>query len=183
MFGWYVNLRNPSYPRLKSLSHAVHVAGRAPWDVMFDSVAPKVLNRLLFSKPTITEEEFWKVIQFSSFGDSHDRSHDLADQHAMFKQQLRFHFSTMAKDDPAFFSKFVHTCTGQSYIPDVKLNEDFRITIEFNFNELEADHLPVVHTCEKTIKLPAGVYNLDMEVFEAKLRHTMEHSNGIFDMQ
>jgi hypothetical protein len=100
----------------------------------------------------------------------------------LFQEKSREHPGEHPGEDPPFLNQFVAYCTGQSYIPDIDLNPDFKILIEFNYTEMLDDHLPVVHTCVKTMKLPASAYDSNIETFQQKLSQAMEFSKGSFDM-
>ena len=87
------------------------------------------------------------------------------------------------KDDPTFIANFVEFCTGSPFLPDIDLNPDFHIRLEFNASEMEQDFLPVVHTCDNCIKIPARAYYADIEVFQHKLATAMRLCGNNFDMQ
>jgi hypothetical protein len=81
-------------------------------------------------------------------------------------------------------------CTGLSYIPDIDLNKDFKIIVEFNYTEMENDTeerkndwIPIVHTCIKLIKIPGDAYGGNMETFLEKYSISERLSAGSFDMQ
>jgi hypothetical protein len=80
----------------------------------------------------------------------------------------------------SFIRDFVWFVTGSHYIRQ----SDFHIKLEFNYSEnWDEDALPMVHTCENTIKFPALVYNNNAEKLEEKLDYAMTYAkNCSFDM-
>ena len=86
-------------------------------------------------------------------------------------------------DDPTFIANFVEYCTGSPFVPDIDLNPDFHIRLEFNAFEMEQDFLPVVHTSDNCIQIPAQAYDADIEVFQHKLATAMRLCGNNFDMQ
>ena len=85
-----------------------------------------------------------------------------------------------------FLREFLRFVTGSSYVPYTNSRTDYWITIEFNGTEEDSAHaasLPVCHSCAKTIKLPPTAYSGDQEIFEKKLKQSMEYSEYVgFDM-
>jgi hypothetical protein len=77
----------------------------------------------------------------------------------------------------------VNLCTGSEFIPDIDLHPEYCIQIEFNSLETARESLPVLHTCDKLMKIPDLAYGGDMELFQQKMAITMEHSEGRFDME
>jgi hypothetical protein len=77
---------------------------------------------------------------------------------------------------------FVHFCTGLSYIPDIDLNKDFKIKVEFNYTEMNYDWIPIVHTCDRTIKIPGDAYGGIMDTFLEKYSISERITAGYFGM-
>jgi HECT-domain (ubiquitin-transferase) len=74
-----------------------------------------------------------------------------------------------------YLRDFVSLVTGSSYIP----RSDFKITIEFNYEEISELALPVAHTCVSILKFPGLAYDGDREVFEKKLDQSMEYAKCV----
>jgi hypothetical protein len=83
-------------------------------------------------------------------------------------------------DNKEFIGDFVWFVTGLHTIRQ----SDFKIIVEFNYSEnMHDDSLPIVHTCENTIKFPALVYNNNAEKLENKLDYAMQNAKKCpFDM-
>lgn len=87
-----------------------------------------------------------------------------------------------SKDDAQFLEDFVYFVTGYRYIPNARMNKDFRIIVEFNLSECGDDDLPVAHTCVLTIKIPGMAYYGNKEIFVEKLKKSIELSGNRFNM-
>ena len=103
-------------------------------------------------------------------------SENLKDREGTFVDLLRKKYSI----NNSFIRDFVWFVTGSYYIRQ----SDFHIKLEFNYSEnWDEDALPMVHTCENTIKFPALVYNNNAEKLEEKLDYAMNYAkNCSFDM-
>lgn len=83
------------------------------------------------------------------------------------------------KDNEEFIRDFVWYLTGSKYIRQ----SEFEIKVEFNGDETNFDWLPIVHTCENTIKLPALAYFGNAEILERNLDIAMKSAQACaFDM-
>jgi hypothetical protein len=85
------------------------------------------------------------------------------------------------RENSEFLREFVWFVTGSHYIRQ----SEFKINVEFNSKENLSDNaLPIVHTCENTLKFPALVYKNDREVLEQKLDLAIANSKACsFDMK
>lgn len=82
--------------------------------------------------------------------------------------------------DPKFLGLFVWYATGFRYIP----RSNFHIKVEFNDVEMEDDSLPVAHTCDMLLKLPARAYDCNRELLLEKLNMCFSYASiSLFDMQ
>lgn len=105
---------------------------------------------------------------------------------SLFQTSLKEFFERKVAKDESFLNRFVHLCTGKPFLPHREAHPDYKIHFEFNVSEYEkceGNYPPTVHTCDKTIRIPVGCYNNDMEVFEERLDYTMQTTAGIFDME
>lgn len=84
------------------------------------------------------------------------------------------------KKDIQFLRDFVDFVTASHYIRQ----SDFKILVEFNSREnLDDGSLPIVHSCEQTLKFPVLVYNNNPEELERKLDLAMANTKACtFDM-
>ena len=141
-----------------------------------------MLDKVAFGHPTLSFEDLlddegnFRLLQVVSPDDPDSEKVAIyAASQTMLMEKFKDLLRDKFKKDPSFISRFVHWCTGQSYIPDLDA-QDFKIKVEFNFasNEIHAEGLPVAHTCDKLMKLPGTAYDGDIEKFEAKLAISME---------
>jgi hypothetical protein len=173
-----------------------NLLGNVDWAIPFEPLQPKSVQKIAFADQAINECHLfhesgeWKLLEFKQ-EETETETQKFAHYkeaygptYKLFEDRLATLFRSKAAVDPGFLNRFVAFCTGQSYVPDVAAaaNSDFKIIVEYNYNEMSDDALPVVHTCSKTIKLPSDAYNADMEKFEEKLTMSMDMSAGIFDM-
>lgn len=93
-----------------------------------------------------------------------------------------------SREGDSMLNAFLFHCTGQTYLPDPKVEPDFKIKVVFEVSTGEgqsssASRLPEVHTCVKWLSLPLEAYNGDREIFEEKLSKSIESSSRIFSMR
>jgi HECT-domain (ubiquitin-transferase) len=103
-------------------------------------------------------------------------SSSLRDREGTFVELLR----KKCAENKEFIRDFVWFVTGSYYIRQ----SDFKITLEFNYSEKwDENALPMVHTCDNTIKFPALVYDNNAEALEEKLEYAMKYAKRCaFDM-
>jgi HECT-domain (ubiquitin-transferase) len=78
-----------------------------------------------------------------------------------------------------FLMDFIWFSTGYKYMP----RSNFKIVVEFNYEEMQHDSLPVAHTCEMLLKFPGQAYDSNREVLEQKLKLSFESvRRSRFDM-
>ena len=77
--------------------------------------------------------------------------------------------------------RLLHFATGYFYAPF----GETKLKVEFNDKESPSEgSLPVAHTCENTVKLPAKAYGGDVKIFKQKLMTALNYYQAIpFDMQ
>ncbi len=144
---------------------------------------------MVFGLQDISEEMVFdakgqlRFIQFAQDWVDESKSTPYKDTQNLFEVRMAELLRQKMKDEPSFMSNFVEFCTGSPFIPDIDLNPDFHVRLEFNGSEMEEDFLPVVHTCDNCIKIPAQAYNADIKLFEEKLATAMGLSQTNFDMQ
>ena len=98
-------------------------------------------------------------------------SSNLKDREGTFVDLLRKKYD----ENNEFIREFVWFVTGSYYIRQ----SDFKIIVEFNYGEFKDEDeysLPVVHTCQNTIKFHALAYDNNSEVLEEKLDFAMKHA-------
>jgi len=110
-------------------------------------------------KDVFDEKNDLRFIQFPVFDDGCSSMFESVQK--LFKSRFVVWLKEKMKEDPKYMSKFVYFCTGMKYIPDIDLNPDWRIKVEFNYSEMTVDDgncdpsakvdlkksfLPVVHT-------------------------------------
>jgi len=83
--------------------------------------------------------------------------------------------------NPEFLSLLVKFCTGFDYVPDLVVNPDFRIIVEFTFHEIEKGWYPMAHTCENTLILPGFLYTNGKD-FRKKMREAVTIYGTNFSM-
>jgi hypothetical protein len=152
-------------------------------------VPTPTVNKLVFGRQDISEEMVFssdgrlRFIRFEQ--DLHDKRTSIP--YKALQNQFESRFTEFIRqkmqEDPTFISNFVEFCTGSPFLPDIDLNPDFHVRLEYNGSEMEQDFLPVVHTCDNCIKIPAQAYYADIEIFQEKLATVMRLSQTQFDMQ
>lgn len=144
---------------------------------------------MVFGRQDISDEMVFnadgklRFIQFAQDWVDESKSTPYKETQELFEVRMTELIQDKMRDDPSFITNFVEFCTGSPFIPDIDLNPDFHLRLEFNGSEMEEDFLPVVHTCDNCIKIPAQAYEADIEVFQAKLATAMGLSQTNFDMQ
>ena len=152
----------------KSLREGLSIGGFVDWQTCFGLYQSSALTRIMFAKDKITEDDLfvegkgWRFIKFEQeeFPENGEEDKEIWDNRieafketqAQFQENLEELFRTKVREgDSEFLNDFVWQCTGQSYLPDASLIQDFNfyITIEFNYSELGEGHLPGVHSCGK----------------------------------
>jgi hypothetical protein len=113
-----------------------------------------------FSQQEIRDETVFdesgkfRFIRFDTFSGDKDSTRFSAKQE-LFKTRLVDWFKEKMKEDALYMSNFVYFCTGSRYIPDIDLNPDWFIMVEFNLGEMTLkkgvsdlvnSFVPVVHT-------------------------------------
>ena len=89
----------------------------------------------------------------------------------------------MELEKPEFLLDFVEFVTGIRYIPYPTNVLKFQIVVEFNFEGMSPDGLPVAHTYCNTLLLPGGAYNGNKQTLRIKLLQSIESFRAIkFDM-
>ena len=147
------------------------------------------MNKLVFGRQEISEDMVFtsdgklRFILFKQDYFEKDKSIIYKEVQKQFETRFTEFVRQKMKDDPTFMANFVEFCTGSPFLPDIDLNPDFHIRLEYNWSEMEQDFLPVVHTCDNCIKIPAQAYRADIEVFQDKLATVMRLSQTNFDMQ
>lgn len=164
--------------------------GIVKWSTCFGWVPTQTVSQLAFGQQELTrnmvfdQEGRFRFIRFTQHeGDPEAADADLERQtQQLFQQEMARLFAETLEDDPTFMARFLCWCTGSGFMPDVEMHPEYFIRVEFNAVEMSPEALPVVHTCDKTIKIPKLAYDANMEVFDEKLRTSMELSMGRFDM-
>jgi hypothetical protein len=162
------------------------------WRYCFRYLPTETVTQLAFGRQEITRDMLFnqdgrfRFIKFVQHEDDHkisecERDIQLETQH-LFERGMERLFAEKLEADPMFIVNFLNLCTGSEFIPDIDAHPEYKIVVEFNSSETQAHHLPVVHTCVNLLKIPAMAYDGDMEIFEEKLKITMKHAGGIFDM-
>ena len=82
-----------------------------------------------------------------------------------------------------FIIKFVKYCTGSDFLPDPVTNPQFKIDVAFTVKEMTHEELPMSHSCVNMLKLPARVYDGDIDTFKSKLKIAVESSYDSFGMR
>jgi hypothetical protein len=176
---------------IDNFSDGLTLGGNIDWAVCFQLLPPEAVSKIAFAEQLIQEDDlvdqdgnlrFIKFVKEENTKEAKNAMECYKETQEQLKKAITLLFQEKARDDPVFLTRFVSYCTGQSYIPDIDLNPDFKILIEFNYSEMLDDHLPVVHTCVKTMKLPASAYDSNIETFQQKLSQAMAFSKGSFDM-
>eukprot|EP00934_Nitzschia_sp_Nitz4_P006706 Nitzschia sp. Nitz4//scaffold240_size29840//12430//15293//NITZ4_008018-RA/size29840-augustus-gene-0.27-mRNA-1//1//CDS//3329543750//6696//frame0 len=166
--------------------------GFLPLFACFRLVPTKLISKIAFASQRITYDMVFdahgafRFIHFAQDKYEPEESELFCENQADFWPRFTDWFKRKLHDDSKFIASFFHLVTGMSYIPDVAYNKDFNIKIEYNASEMgggNSDLLPVIHTCDNTMKLPANAYNGDIEVFERMLQQTMKYASGDFDMK
>jgi len=85
----------------------------------------------------------------------------------------------LAQERPFFLNEFIRFVSGYDFIP----HTGFQIKVEFNPQEMGADHLPVSHSCDNTLKFPGQAYDGNAEILEKNLLTSLRcTAQGEFDM-
>lgn len=174
---------------LKGLRNGLNLGGIVDWGACFGWMPTKTVNTLAFGRPFISRDMVFdgmgnfRFIKFKQDKYKADSSMVHSETQLLFQQELARLFGEKLEDDPTFIFKFAGLCTGSEFIPDIDMHPEYFIEIEFNCSEMSEEAIPVVHTCEHVLKIPALAYDASMETFESKLGKTMEHSYGRFDME
>lgn len=158
------------------------------WRTLFGWVPNPIMNKLVFGRQDITKEMVFstdgslRFVQFKQDFDDKEKSLPYREIQELFETRFTEFVRQKMEDDQSFICTFVEFCTGSPFLPDIDLNPDFHIQLEYNGSELEQDFLPVVHTCDNCIKVPAQAYNADIKIFQEKLATVMRLSQTNFDM-
>jgi hypothetical protein len=137
------------------------------WSENLWRVPNKSLTRLLgFCEKEIRIEDVFdqynnvRFIRYDVYDDM--ESATFSAKQEMFKTKFPGWFKEKMMKDPTFASKFIYFCTGSKFFPDLDLNPDWCIRVEFNYSEMKRKasspedaeapsdlvnaYLPVVHT-------------------------------------
>jgi len=82
--------------------------------------------------------------------------------------------------DVNFLSYFTKFCTSYDCLPDQDGDQEFKITVEFNFGETSKGSYPMAHTFPRILKLPGNLYSNGREEFEEKLNYAMINYESLF---
>ena len=167
--------------------------GIVNWNICFGPFPTETVTQLAFGPQEITRDmvfdqqgrfRFIKFIRYKDDPSACEGENDprLRTQQ-LFETEMEQWFGNKMEDDPRFIRRFLSLCTGSAFLPDIDTHPEYKILVEFNDSEMDDEFLPVIHTCDKVMKLPATAYNANMEKFEKKLDVTMRHVEGKFDME
>ena len=159
----------------------------------FRYIPRQALDALGFAKPSITiidvfddDGESFRFIENAIDPDNPDEDIDpaFAVSQITLMEGLRDLFRKEIEAKSTFVEEWLHFCTGEAYIPDLVVNPNFKVFIEFsNFKEYKnKGALPSSHTCDKTLKLPASAYGGSVHVFKEKMKQAMDVTGAGFNM-
>ena len=138
----------------------------------------KYVSERFFAAPHITADELIERLVLCEPAESVKKKQKKfkETQTKFFNTTLKEVIQEMGNDDLESFTSF---CTGFNYLPHRHQKGAFKIIIEFNITEMKNEmSLPVAHTCDNTLKLPAQAYGNDKEIFKSKLHKAMKLSKG-----
>jgi hypothetical protein len=175
---------------IDNFSDGLTLGGSVDWAVCFQLLPPEAVSKIAFAFQLIREEDLVDEdgnLRFIEFTQEECEDAKIAmdcykETQEQLKKAIALLFQEKARDNPVFLNQFVAHRAGQSYIPNIDLNPDFKIFIEFNHTQLNDDFLPQVHTCVHTILLPAAAYAANIETFQKKLSIVMHLLGDDFDM-
>jgi hypothetical protein len=166
------------------------------WDNYLRLVPLEAIEATLFAIQKVTTEMLFdgegafRFIEFGSvsgFGDDMGADPCLSQTQELLKKRMEKLFKEKAESgkssDSAFLGDFVEFCTGQSYLPHLDYNSKFRISVEFNADEMKKGNWPEAHTCDNVLKLPSVAYDGNIEEFEENLNNSLEYSKKRFGMK
>jgi hypothetical protein len=144
----------------------------------------EAVNKILFSKNKLTIEDFLDENGSHRILVSVVEGHEKDIYDRLVPENIDLLMSGIGKflrkkslSDNNFLGTFLSYCTGQSFIPDLGCPESsFKVTVEFNFSEMDKDSWPVAHTCDNVLKLPGTAYDGNAETFASKLEKAMAYS-------
>jgi len=189
-------IRQRQHIVLDSLKEGVSLNGEIEWSA-YMWFPLEAVRKMFFTRQRITVEDLMEVLQFTDEDLTDGVDYDMIEECTrkrkafsetvtLFQTALPEFFERKAAKDENFLNQFVHLCTGKPFLPYREAHPNYKICFEFNVSEYvecEGNYPPTVHTCDKTIRIPVGCYNNNMEVFEERLDYTMQTTAGIFDME
>jgi hypothetical protein len=140
----------------------------------FRYVPLEAVDRLIFASHNFTAQDLYSILEPMYEGDETLQE----SQKMLFEQALPEILEKWAVDERTMLHRFVEFCTGQSYLPD--MGSTFKIYVKFETESVEGnssseERLPESHTCERILSLPKSAYGSDSELFEKKLRQSIEN--------
>ena len=153
------------------------------------------IEKLLFARQEITDYDLfdedgeWRLLRFCAGEGVNVEAEDverIVGMHKLFEERLVTLFRKKLVTDRSYINHFVHYCIGMPYIPDLDINTDFNITVEYNNIKKEKmsnpGALPVAHTCTQELKIPLLAYDADIDVFEQKMDMALKNAEDSFNM-
>jgi hypothetical protein len=162
---------------IDNFNDGLTLGGNIDWAVCFQLLPPEAVSKIAFAEQLIREEDLVDQdgnLRFIKFAREESREAEIAmecykETQEQLKKAISLLFQQKARDEPAFLTRFVAYCTGQSYIPAIELNPDFEILIEFNYTEMGECYYPVAYTAVNKLLLPAEAYGANIETFQESL--------------
>jgi hypothetical protein len=157
----------------------------------------EAVNKILFSKNKLTIEDFLdedgshRILV--SVVEGHEKDIDdllVPDDIDLLMSGIGEFLRKKSLSDGSFLGNFLSYCTGQSFIPDLGCPEtSFKVTVEFNFSEMNNDSWPVWHilatTCSssrerRTVEMPKLLHpNLKRLWHIPQKRHSVWNNEAI----
>jgi hypothetical protein len=170
---------------LQQIQKGLTLGGILQLPHIFFGIPSIVLNALCFSNPSYDIEDILKILIFVPYkGDNDDGngSSIFEESHELFqKDSLPSALRSLQEKDKDTLNKFIYFVTGCSYLPNLEMNPDFRIDVEFEKKD-NPEFLPTSHTCEKIIVFPVEVYDNNVETLVSKLEKAFSFGD-CFGMQ
>ena len=159
---------------ISSLREGITLDGVVRFKPIFLLVPSVVVSKLLFADPIYDVE---KVISRLAIDDDtylHDFGNELVEtQKLCFSDTLPNALRILnTKDKEEFLVGLIFYITGSAYLPNLDMNPDWKILIEFS-PYLSNDDLLTAATCAKCLRLSAWAYDNNVEELSKRLETTV----------
>jgi hypothetical protein len=148
---------------ISSLREGITLEGVVRFKPIFLLVPSVVVSKLLFADPIYDVEKvisrlaIEETTYFYGFGDEIVEAQKLC-----FSETLPKALRILNTKDKEFLVGFIFYVTGSAYIPNLDMNPNFKILIEFS-PQLSNDDLPTAALCANLLRLSPWAYDNNVE--------------------